>query len=260
MTRAPALLQTAIALLVAVAACGPSGEEPLRVSAAVSLTDALTRAVAVWEARGNLTVVPNFAASNILARQIAEGAPADVFISADEAQVNRLIEVGAVAAGDVLPLLSNRLVIVVPRGHRLPGEPPRSLADPAIARVAMGDPEAVPAGVYARVWLERAGLWPAVRPKAVPSISVRAALAAVESGNADAGIVYATDARPGDRVDVAWSVPTADGPRIVYPVAVVKATGRPSAARRFQAFLRGPEASRIFADAGFVPLSGPPAP
>ena len=136
-------------------ACGPgacafgvdhSGSPPggpLRVSAAVSLTDALTPIARKWEAAGNVHVELNFAASNVLARQILEGAPVDVFISADEAQMNRLVEAGAAGRTDVMPLLMNQLVVVTPAGRPVNGTLPSALADDAVKRIAIGDPQGV---------------------------------------------------------------------------------------------------------------------
>jgi len=228
----------------------PTG--PLRVSAAVSLTDALTTVARQWEQAGNLRVELNFAASNVLARQVLEGAPVDVFISADETQMDRIVEAGAVARADVVPLLTNQLVVVTPAGRSIAGAMPSALAAEAVKRIAMGDPQGVPAGVYAKAWLERAGLWRQVEPKIVPSNSVRAALAAVDSANADAGIVYKTDAKGHAGVLVAYEVPLADAPPIVYPAGVVARSTNPDPARRFVAYLQSVPARTVFADAGFV--------
>ena len=225
---------------------------PLRVSAAVSLTDALTPIARKWEDAGNVHVELNFAASNVLARQILEGAPVDVFISADEAQMNRLVEAGAAGRADVIPLLTNQLVVVTPAGRPVNGTLPSALAGDAVKRIAIGDPQGVPAGVYAKAWLERAGLWRQVEPKIVPSNSVRAALTAVDSANADAGIVYKTDAKGHAGATVAYEVPLADAPPIVYPVAVIAKSTHRDLARMFVAYLQTTPARTVFADAGFV--------
>lgn len=225
---------------------------PLRVSAAVSLTDALTPIARKWEEAGNAHVELNFAASNVLARQILEGAPVDVFISADEAQMNRIVEAGAVGKADVVPLLTNQLVVVTPAGRPVNGTLPSALADDAVKRIAIGDPQGVPAGVYAKAWLERANLWRQVEPKVVPSNSVRTALAAVDSANADAGIVYKTDAKGHAGVTVAYEVPFADAPAIVYPVAALTKSAHPDLARMFVAYLQTTPARTVFADAGFI--------
>lgn len=257
MTRPGAFVCSLLALGAwAAAACSRNSDpEPIRVSAAVSLTGAIQEVARAWRAHGGAPVVCNLAASNILARQIEEGAPVDLFVSADEAQMDRLVAAGLVAPADRVPLLSNQLVVVVPAGRLLPAPAPQGLADPRVERLALGDPAAVPAGVYAKQWLKQAGVWDAVALKLVPSTSVRAALAAVEAGNADAGVVYATDLFDSDRVIVAHRVPADEGPRIVYPAAVVADSERREAAARLLAFLQSPEASAIFERAGFVPLA-----
>lgn len=253
-----ALLAIVLAGACAPIGCGvaydqpPPPTGPLRVSAAVSLTDALTSVARQWEKAGNLRVELNFAASNVLARQIVEGAPVDVFISADEKQMTRLIEAGAVAKADVMPLLTNQLVVVTPAGRPMKGSLPSALADAAVKRIAVGDPQGVPAGVYAKAWLERADLWRQVEPKVVPSNSVRAALAAVDSANVDAGIVYKTDAKDHAGITVAYEVPLADAPAIVYPAAVVGKSTHADLARRFVAYLQTAPARTVFADAGFI--------
>jgi molybdate transport system substrate-binding protein len=250
----PTVLSLLLVTMGLTSACSsatpPTG--PLRVAAAVSLTDALTAVAHQWEQAGNPRVELNFAASNVLARQILEGAPVDVFISADEKQVDRLVEAGSVARTDVMPLLTNQLVVVTPAGRPLSSTLPAALADQTVKRIAMGDPQGVPAGVYAKTWLERANLWRQVEPKIVPSNSVRAALAAVESANADAGIVYRTDARGRAGVTVAYEVPLDDAPAIVYPAAIITRSAHVQLARRFTAYLQTAPARNVFADAGFI--------
>jgi molybdate transport system substrate-binding protein len=244
-----------LAACLAVAGCNaptqpPAG--PLRVSAAVSLTDALGAVVKAWEAQGSPRVELNLAASNVLARQILEGAPVDVFVSADDAQMDRIVAGGAADPSDRVPLFTNQLVVIVPSGRTLPGAPPDSLADNAVKRVAIGDPQGVPAGLYAKTWLERIGLWRRIEPKIVPSASVRAALVAVEAANADAGIVYRTDARDDAKVTVAYEVPIADAPAILYPGAVLKHAPHPQTARKFIAFLQSAASREAFTASGFL--------
>jgi molybdate transport system substrate-binding protein len=232
-------------------ACGSASRAPLRVSAAVSLTEALTAAVRHWERETGETVTLNFAASNVLSRQIEEGAPTDVFISADMLQMDRLVARRLVAADSVVTLLSNQLVVIAPSDRPLPAPAPGGLADPRVARVALGDPSAVPAGIYARQWLERINLWPAVSPKVVPTASVRAAMAAVESGNADAAVTYRTDAMGRAGLRVEYLVPIEQGPRISYPIGVVAASQQADKARALSSWLRGDVATGIFTAAGF---------
>jgi molybdate transport system substrate-binding protein len=195
-----------------------------------------------------------FAGSNTLARQIVEGASVDVFMSADAAQMDVVEQADRLVPGTRVDVLSNQLVIVVPpRGET--ANWPDYLASPAIRRLAMGDAAAVPAGVYGRKWLEAIGLWTEVEGKIVPLPSSQAALAAVREGRAQAGIVYATDAKGARGTDVsgvtvAHVVPEADAPPILYPAAAVRG-GREREARRFLDFLRSAEARRVFETAGF---------
>jgi molybdate transport system substrate-binding protein len=145
-------------------------------------------------------------------------------------------------------------VVVVPASSGLVLGAPGDLV--RVRRLALGDPQAVPAGVYARTWLESAGLWGSLADRVVPTLNVRAALSAVESGNVDAGVVYRTDATLTRRVRVAFEVPREQGPRIVYVVAPLSGTGR--AARDFVAHLRSAEAARVFEKHGFLVLASEP--
>lgn len=222
----------------------------ITVSAAASLSDVLTVLAKRFESATGQRVQINAAASNTLARQIVEGAPVDLFISADEAQMAAAEKSGRMDSASRVALLSNHLVIVVPSDTPNAIDRPADLATARVRRVAMGQPESVPAGVYGRQWLEKLGLWAAVQPKTVPMPSVRAALAAVREGRVDAGIVYATDALTTKDVRIIYRVPVGDGPRIVYPAAVVRGPNEP-AARRFLTFLQSADARRVFEAAGF---------
>jgi len=220
------------------------------VSAAVSLSEALQQLAQTYQARTGERVVLNLGPSNTLARQVAAGARVDLFISADEAQMD-------VAASDLVPgtrvnLLSNQLAIAVPDDRQRRFASARDLTNPTITRIAIGDPAAVPAGVYARQYLQKIGIWPAVEKKLVPSGSVRLALAAVENGAADAAIVYRTDIASASHAREAFLVPAAEGPRIVYPAAVVRTGRNQAGARRLLAFLQGPDAMAVFTRAGFL--------
>jgi molybdate transport system substrate-binding protein len=227
------------------------GGAPLLVSAAISLTDALTEVAAAYRSAGGGDVRFNFAGSNVLARQIVNGAPADLFISADSAQMAVAVSSGAVDRP--VPLLRNRLAVVTPAGGA--ANVPDLNALLRLRRIAVGDPAAVPAGVYARQYLERRGLWSVIEPKLLPLANVRAALNAVESGGADAGIVYESDAAALRRVDLAFVVDSLDAPSIVYPAAVVSQSRNKAAAARFLRFLQGPEAASIFLKYRFRPAA-----
>jgi molybdate transport system substrate-binding protein len=227
---------------------------PITVSAAVSLTDALSAIAREYADAGRGGVRFNFGASNVLARQIVQGAPVDVFISADEAQMDVVAAAGLVQDGSRIDLLRNQLAVVVPNDRPRTFSGIAQLADPSMRRIALGDPAAVPAGVYAKQYLEKEGLWASLQPRMVPTANVRAALAAVESGAADAAIVYRTDARGALRATVAWVVPADRGPRIVYPAAIVRGTKHAGEASRFLDFLRGAVAARTFIRFGFTSI------
>jgi molybdate transport system substrate-binding protein len=224
---------------------------PLTVSAASSVADVVTEAGRAWAAAGGTGVRVNAGGSNVIARQVAAGARVDAFISADHTQMDVAAQSGRLVPGSIRDLLTNTLVVVVPPGARRATLEPRDLAGAGITRVALGNPQSVPAGVYARQWLERAGLWAAVSPKVLPAFSVRAALAAVRSGHADAGVVFATDARTVPEVTVAYAVPADQAPPIRYPVALVRGP-REAEAARFVAFLFSPAARDIFTRHGFA--------
>jgi molybdate transport system substrate-binding protein len=196
-------------------------------------------------------VVLSFGGSNDLARQIRAGAPAEVFVSASAERMDEVQGAGFVRPADRVDLLSNRLVVVVPAAAATALASASDLL--TVRRLALGDPEAVPAGIYARQWLEKSRLWERVRERVVPALDVRAALAAVESGNADAGIVYRTDAAISKRVRVALQVPEGEAPRIVYPAALL-ATANGPAPRAFFEHLRSAEARAVFERLGFEVL------
>jgi molybdate transport system substrate-binding protein len=236
---------------------GMPAAAPITVSAAVSLSDVLTAVAAEYGREGRGSVRFNFGASNVLARQIVDGAPVDVFVSADEAQMEVVAAARLLLDGSRVDLLRNQLAIVVPSDRPRTLTSARELTGPAFRRIAIGDPAAVPAGVYAKQYLEQLDLWSALEPKLVPGASVRAALAAVESGAADAGIVYRTDARIALKAAVAYVVPADRGPRIVYPAAILARTKTVDESRRFLDFLRGAVAARIFERFGFT--LAPPA-
>ena len=225
-------------------------------SAAASLSDVLRELGAAYEKTSGDRIVLNFGASSILARQIEAGAPADLFVSADELRMDQLARRGLIVPATRRNLVANTLAIVVPFNAR-PFRSPRELL--GVKRLALAQPESVPAGIYAKAWLTKKGLWTALAPRVIPTENVRAALAAVEAGNVDAAIVYRTDALISPRVRVAWHVPRADGPRIVYPAAVLRDAARPAHARRFLDFLASPRAARVFAKHGFGSAGVPPA-
>ena len=242
---------------LAIVFAGTSIQEPLTVSAAVSLTESLEAVGKAYLAAGGGPVRFNFAGSNVLARQLVNGAPADLFISADEAQMDVAAGAGAIDAGSRVDLLGNLLAVIV-RPDSRPIREIRDLLGTGIRRVALGDPSAVPAGVYARQYLQALGVWDTIEGKVVPVGNVRAAVAAVENGSADAAVVYETDAALSRTAITALVVSGPRAPRIVYPAAIVAGSRQRDAARRFLSFLRGPEAGEIFRRFKFIPLAARP--
>ena len=191
------------------------------VSVAASLSDAVGDVANVFEKQTGIHVIVNAAGSQILATQIIEEAPVDVFISADHRQMLRVIDRGKIDEGTVRDLLSNQLVVIVPSDRSMSISRPIDLVQHSVRRVALGDPEVVPAGVYAREYFDGMGVWNALTSKIVPTRNVRAALRAVEAGTADAGVVYRTDMRTSRAAVVAFDVPVDRVPRITYPAALL---------------------------------------
>lgn len=221
------------------------------VFAAASLADSLKEIAAFYERESGDKIVFNFGASSLLERQIEEGAPADIFFSADEAKLNALQRRGLILPETRRSRLSNLLVIVVAADSRLAIHSGADLAGASVRRVALADPKAVPAGIYAKAYLQKLGVWTAVEPKVVPTENVRAALATVESGDVEAGIVYKTDAAISKKVKVAYAVPASESPDISYPMAEMKGAREPRAARKFLDYLESSDAGRIFEKFGF---------
>jgi molybdate transport system substrate-binding protein len=260
MRRAPTIL-TILSLVFGVAAAVPAAAAEVTVFAAASLTDALKEIATAYEGSSGDKLVFNFGASSILARQIQEGAPADLFFSADEAKMDSLAKGGLVAKETRRSLLSNTLVIVVSADSTLTVATPADLATSKVRVLALAEPQSVPAGIYAKEWLKDQKLWARVIDKVVPTENVRAALAAVESGNAEAGIVYKTDAGISKKVKIAYEVPAAGGPKISYPLAMVAASKHREAASKLLAYLESPAALDVFRRYGFlVPAAAPGTP
>jgi molybdate transport system substrate-binding protein len=222
-------------------AAAPQGRAEVRVLAAASLTDALQEIVATYERTNPDRIVLSFGASSMLARQIERGAPADIFVSADENKVDVLAKQNLVARR--VSVLSNTLVIVMPNGRKYPG-----LFH--LRRIAIAEPRSVPAGIYWREFLEREQLWDDVRPHVIPTENVRAALAAVDAGNAEAAFVYETDARIARRSRIVKRMK--DGPDISYPFVLLRRAENAAAAQRFFAHLQSNAARAIFAKHGFI--------
>jgi molybdate transport system substrate-binding protein len=237
-----------LAALLLTATARPARADEISVFAASSLTDALQEAAKGFETATGHTVSFNFGGSNDLARQIRAGAPADLFFSADLAQMLALEKDGRVSPVDRIDTLSNTLTVIVPKDGRLKIAAASDLR--SVPHLALANPEAVPAGVYARQYLEAAGVWDAVKGQVVPALDVRAVLAAVEAGHAEAGIVYRTDAALSKRVRVAFEVPREQGPKIVYPLSLVQ--GAKPAAILLRDYLVSDAARAIYEKHGFL--------
>lgn len=225
----------------------------LNVFAAASLSDALKEIGKSYEAASGDKLHFNLAASSALALQIKQGAPADLFFSADEAKMDELAKSGLIAADTRRRVLSNTLVVVVNADSGAAISAPDDLAKPTVGRVALAEPQTVPAGIYAKEWLQKTGLWKKIIDRVVPTENVRACLAAVEAGNADAGIVYKTDALISKKIRIAFAVPVSEGPQISYPLAVVNASKNAAAARALADYLTGASARAVFLKYGFLP-------
>lgn len=228
-----------------------SGAE-LNVFAAASLADALKDLAKSYQTRSGDRLVFNFGASSTLALQIKNGAPADLFFSADEAKLDDLAKAGLLATDTRRSLLSNTLVIVVSADRAASVSNPADLGKTNVRRIALAEPQTVPAGIYAKQYLQKIGLWLQLRDKVVPTENVRACLAAVEAGNVDAGVVYKTDALVSNKVKIAYEISVHDGPQISYPLAVLKESPRTEAARKFATFLGSDEARAVFTRYGFL--------
>jgi molybdate transport system substrate-binding protein len=264
-----------IALFAAVACSEPTRPaQELNVFAASSLRESCQEIGAKWAAAHPKNKLHfNFGASNVLAQQIVASKKCDVFLSADAAQLDVVRKAGLVVNVSQPGWLSNQLVVVVPASpgdERIEGA--GDLARPEFARLSLANPDAVPAGKYAKAWLESKGEWKDFESRVVPGLYVRAALAAVESQACDVGIVYATDAAITGKVRVAFRVPLEDGPRIEYFGAVLQTAAwteypydeydpqRPydedhqptTAAIPLLDFFMGAEARKVFERRGFI--------
>ncbi len=244
--------------LVLFAKAAALAEEPVAIFAAASTTDALSATIASFEQRSAVSVRPVFAASSLLAKQIGQGAPADLFLSANQAWMDHLTAKGLLDPDSHRPAFGNRLVLIAPASRSFAIDIEPGFALPATlgnGRLAIGDPAHVPAGGYAKAALESLGVWQALKPRLALAGDARAALTLVARGEAAAGVVYVTDAAFTERVRVVGQFPATSHPPIVYPLAVITGRDRP-AVRAFYDYLVGAEALAIFHRFGF---EDPPA-
>jgi molybdate transport system substrate-binding protein len=248
------LCSVACAVLLLAAAQTAARVDEIVVSAAASLSDVLQEIASSYQSQSKHKVLLTLGPSNFLARQIEEGAPADIFFSADLAHMDILEKNGRLEPGTRRNLLSNQLVMIVPADSKIPLTRPKDLLKSEVRKIALADPTAVPVGVYTSKYLTEEGLWDKVKPKVIPVLDVRATLASVEAGNVEVGFVYKTDAAISRKVKIVFEVPIQKGPRIIYPVALVKDSKKKAAARDFMNFVLSSTGKQTFRKYGFVIL------
>ncbi len=225
----------------------------LNVSAAASLTDALKEINALYmQDNPGVTITSNFGSSGTLQKQIENGAPTDVFISAAAAQMDALQKEKLIIDDSRQDLLINKVVLIVPPGNPLGITDFKGLVSDKVTKIAIGDPKSVPAGMYGQQVFDKLGISDALKSKLVLGSDVRQVLTYVESGNVDAGVVYLTDAKTSTKISIAANAPDDINAKIVYPVAVVKASKNADAARAYEKYLFGSRAKAVFDKYGFT--------
>jgi molybdate transport system substrate-binding protein len=252
-SRGVRLIVAAMLLCVAfgLTSCHRPKRIELTISAAASLSDALEEVTTAYKKdHQSVDLRLNLGSSGTLAHEIEEGAPADVFLSAASKPMDELQARNLIVTGSRRDLLRNSLVLIAPRNSTLSDF--NGLAKPSVRVIALGDPASVPAGQYGEQTLEALHLWDAVQAKVVLGKDVRQVLAYVETGNADAGLVYATDAEISSKVRVVATAPESTHDAIVYPAAAVRTGRNEDAAREFVDFLASPQAKSIFVKRGFT--------
>ena len=233
--------------------CGRSDDE-LLVFAAASLRDAMEEVGDEFHRAHGVRVRFSYGGSVAMAQQLARGAPADLFLSAGPGPMDTLERQELLEPGTRVDLLGNVLVVVAGEGVSATLSEPQGLLAPEVRRLAVADPQLAPAGAYAREALQSLGLWATLEPKLVMGPDVRTVLAYVESGNADAAIVYASDASTSLDLRVLWTFDPDSHSPLVYPAAALDDAGRPEAARLFLEFLQEAEAGEVFRKFGFRSL------
>jgi molybdate transport system substrate-binding protein len=229
----------------------PQQKQDLTVSAAISMKDALDEVDQIYTAANPLAAIHlNLGASGTLQQQIEQGAPVDVFVSAAPEQMDALEAHGLVTAGTRVNVVRNHVVLIVPANSTGVSDF-QDLTKPGVKMIAVGEPKTVPAGKYAQQVLTHLGLWDQLQPKFVFGKDVRQVLTYVETGDADAGIVYSTDAKISQKVKVAATAPPDSHSPVIYPAAVLKASHDPQGAQAYVHFLTGAQARAIFEKYGF---------
>ena len=267
---------TAFLLVILLAGCGVDSQPPtlqpvteqengqeeitpqtLTVSAAASLTDVMEEIKGFYEEKTGHTLVMNYGSSGALQQQIEQGAPADVFISAAQRQMDVLQEEGLILAESRVDLLENKVVLIIPvAGDNKEITDFNSLTTDSLKLLAIGEPESVPAGRYAKEVLSSLGIWKKLEEKCVLGKDVRQVLTYVETGNVDAGIVYMTDALTSEKVKIAATAPAGSHTPVTYPAAIVLGTSVLQVAEDFMAYLQSNEVAEIFERHGFTFIAG----
>ncbi|PIJ48733.1 molybdate ABC transporter substrate-binding protein [Erwinia sp. OLTSP20] len=246
----------AVAALSITLAGQAAAADNITVFAAASLTNALQEIAGQYQQGKPVRIVSSFASSSTLARQIEQGAPADLFISADQQWMDYAAEKNTIENNSRYTLLGNDLVLVAAKAEKKPAVTITKQTDWKSLlkgqRLAVGDPQHVPAGLYAKEALQNLGAWDTVSPMLAPGNSVRAALALVERNEAPYGIVYGSDAVASDKVTVVGHFPESSHKPVEYPMAIVKDHDNTSV-QAFYRYLKGPQAAAIFKKYGFTP-------
>ena len=251
-----ATMLTGLMVAALLVACGnaQAKEEPveLTVLAAASLTDATTELAELYKkVAPNVTLTFSYGSSGALQTQIEEGAPADLFLSAAAKQMNALDEEGLLLADTRVDLLLNKIVLIVPENSSLELTSFQDVEADTVKTIALGEPEGVPVGQYAEQVFTNLGLLDEVKAKTNYGTDVKQVLTWVESGEADCGVVYSTDAKMSDKVSIVCEAPEGSHEDIVYPAAVIETSESPEAAKAFLVYLSTDEAASVFEEYGF---------
>ncbi len=259
-TTVAIIVSTLLLILTALSGCAPkTAQQPappppvsLTIAGAASLSDVLKEVDALYRKENpNVTITETFGSSGTLQSQIQNGAPIDVFISAAEAQMDNLQKQNLLLANTRKDLLGNKVVLIVPTGSTSGITSFQDLATSKVKKVAVGDPKSVPAGAYALLVFNEDNIAAQVKPKEVLGSNVSMVLTDVETGNVDAGIVYATDAMTSNKVQVVANAPDDINAKVLYPVAVIQASKNAAASQSYENFLFGSDAQAIFVKYGF---------
>jgi molybdate transport system substrate-binding protein len=247
-------LNIILSILLILLTCLAHADDKVTVFAAASLTNALTEISTAYEKEKGVKIQSSLAASSALAKQIENGAPADIFISADTKWINYLQDKSLINVESKVNLLGNHLVLIAPIGKSFKVQTDKSFnfANAFYGKLCTGETESVPVGIYAKQSLKALDWWDSVKTRIVGTIDVRAALVFVERGECDVGIVYETDAKVSDKVETIATFPESTHEPILYPLTLLKSAS--TKATGFYEYLKSEKAKGIFAKYGFITL------